>query len=190
VGKRGSHVIDRARRGEREAFAELWRTFQAPLTRYLRIRRVASLDDVASMVWLDVATSIHRFEGDETDFRRWLFTIAHRRSVDEVRRSVRRDRLVERMGREVDAVRAIDGADVDDAGSPTDRALALVRSLPPDTAEAVMLRVVNDLAVADVARIMGTSQGNVRVLVHRGLARLRRKLVVTDAAGSAMKLVS
>ena len=61
-----------------------------------------------------------------------------------------------------------------------DRALALVRRLPPDMAEAVLLRVVADLAVDEVAQVMGRREGHVRVLVHRGLRKLAEELAVTD----------
>ena len=178
------HARCSARRGDRDALAELWRTHQAPLLRYLRARRTPSPDDLASQVWIDVATSIDRFEGDADDFRRWLFTIAHRRSVDEIRRVVRRSDLT---------VRAADhavGADLEhDRNDALDRAIALVSTLPDNLAEAVMLRVVNDLPIVDVAAVMGTTEGNVRVLVHRGLTRLRRKISVTDDGPQAMKRV-
>jgi RNA polymerase sigma-70 factor, ECF subfamily len=52
------------------------------------------------------------------------------------------------------------------------RAIALVRRLPPDQADAVLLRIIADLDVGDVAAIMGKREGNVRVLVHRGLEKL------------------
>ena len=71
-----------------------------------------------------------------------------------------------------------------------ERAIAMVSSLPDDQAAAVMLRVVNDLSIADVAAVMGITEGNVRVLVHRGVLRLRRKLSVTDDGLLAMKRVS
>ena len=90
MGRRPHTTFDAARAGQREALADLWRTHHAPLLRYLRARRMASPEDVASQVWIDVARSIERFEGGADDFRRWLFTIAHRRSVDDVRRAVRR----------------------------------------------------------------------------------------------------
>jgi RNA polymerase sigma-70 factor (ECF subfamily) len=181
-------TLGAARVGDREALAELWRTHQAPLLRYLRARRAPTPDDVASQVWIDVATSIDRFEGDDDDFRRWLFTIAHRRSVDQIRKAVRAS-----APRSALSARAADhaaGADADhEDHDALDRAIALVATLPDDQAEAVMLRVVNDLPIADVASVMGTSAGNVRVLVHRGLTRLRRKISVTDAAVPAMKRV-
>lgn len=177
-------TLDAARLGDRDALAELWRTHQAPLLRYLRARRTPSADDVASQVWIDVATSLHRLEGGDDDFRRWLFTIAHRRSVDEIRRTVRRTGL---------AVRAADhaaAADVElDRDGALDRAVALIGTLPDNLADAVMLRVVNDLPIADVASVLGTTEGNVRVLVHRGLTRLRRKMSVTNDVPQTMKRV-
>lgn len=186
--RRRPSTLEAARLGDREALAELWRANQAPLLRYLRSRRTPSPDDVASQVWIDVATSISRFEGDADDFRRWLFTIAHRRSVDQIRKAVRTA-----APRPAFATRAADhaaGADVEhEHHDALDRAVALLGTLSDDQAEAVMLRVVNDMAIADVASVMGISEANVRVLVHRGLSRLRRKLSVTDAAVTTMKRV-
>ena len=60
----------------------------------------------------------------------------------------------------------------------TRRAVALIRTLPPDQAEVVMLRVVAGLEPAEVARIIGKSPGAVRVLGHRGLRRLARTMGV------------
>ena len=181
-------MLDRARVGERDALAELWRAHHPSVLRYLRSRRTVSADDVASQVWIDVAESMSRFEGSDDDFRRWLFTIAHRRGVDSIRRAVRDDRLAVRAA---DEVAHVDGADVEQhrAGA-LDRAIGLVSVLPDEMGAAVMLRVVNELSVADVASILGTSEGNVRVLVHRGVARLRRKLLVTNEQSETMKVVS
>ena len=48
----------------------------------------------------------------------------------------------------------------------------LITDLAPDQAEAVLLRVLGGFDVAEVARIMDRSPGNVRVLCHRALKRL------------------
>ena len=184
---RRPELLDAARAGDREALAELWRTLNPSLLRYLRARRSPSPDDVASQVWIDVARSIDRFEGDLADFSRWLFTIAHRRSVDEIRRVVRASDAPTTAIRSADRVA---GADVEhERLTALDRAIALVSTLPDNQAEAIMLSVVNDLPTADVAEIMGITQGNVRVLVHRGVTRLRRKIAVTDESVPTMKRV-
>ena len=72
-------MIARAREGDREALGVLWRAYNHLLLRYFRGKGMAEPDDLASTVWLEVANALHRFEGGEPDFRRWLFTIAARR---------------------------------------------------------------------------------------------------------------
>jgi RNA polymerase sigma-70 factor (ECF subfamily) len=170
--------IERAQAGDREALGALWRSHQHLLLRYFRGRGSTQPEDLASQVWIDVAASLHRFSGDGDAFRRWLFTIARRRQIDAGRkRSTRREDLA--------ADPVVDRADdssaraFDEVGG-LDRALALVRLLPPDMAEAVLLRVVADLAVDEVAQVMGRREGHVRVLVHRGLRKLAEELAVTD----------
>ena len=78
--------------GDGDSLGELWRRHQPSLLRYLRGRGCADFEDVASQVWIDVARGLPGFMGGELDFRRWLFTIAHHRHVDEVRRRDRRSR--------------------------------------------------------------------------------------------------
>ena len=164
-------VLDAARAGERDAFAEMWRTHQGHLLRYLRAKRVVHPEDVASQVWIDVAGSIERFEGNGADFRAWLFTIAHRRSVDEVRKAIRRPEVLDEHAGVDRPMPHTD--DEQAAGGAIERAIALVQELPPDMAEAVMLRVVYDMDNAQVANVMQRTEGSVRVLVHRGLQKLR-----------------
>jgi RNA polymerase sigma-70 factor, ECF subfamily len=190
--------IERARAGDREALGALWRSHHHLLLRYFRGRRALAPDDLASQVWIDVATNLHRFEGDADDFRRWLFTIAHRRYVDGIRRSTRRraiDQNVIAFHADGDGVDLADpdADDAFDAGDSLDRALALVRTLPPDQAEAVLLRIVADLSVTEVAMIMGRREGHVRVLTHRGIERLRRTIsdgAVTEAPRQAIRGVT
>jgi RNA polymerase sigma-70 factor (ECF subfamily) len=176
--------IERARAGDRDALAALWRSHQHLLLRYFRGRGSTQPEDLASQVWIDVAESLHRFEGDGDAFRRWLFTIARRRQIDVARRSGRRPE-------DLEATAGADRADessvraFDEVGA-LDRALAMVRRLPPDMAEAVLLRIVADLAVDEVAQIMGRREGHVRVLVHRGLRKLADQLAVTDESSTAI----
>jgi RNA polymerase sigma-70 factor (ECF subfamily) len=166
-------VIERARGGSRFALGELWRVYQPQLLRFLRATGAPAADDIASEVWLDVGRSLHRFQGDGRALQRWLFTIARRRNVDEARRRARRNE----SSIPIDEHRQL--ASTDDPSievDPLDGAIALVAALPTQMAEAVMLRIVHDLAVDDVAAIMEISEGNVRVLTHRGLTKLRAQM--------------
>ena len=140
--------------------------------RYLRGRIGDGADDVAAAAWLDAARGLLSFEGDDADFRRWLFTIARRRLVDELRRRGRR-RSEQLVGAPVEAARQVAADDPAERPDDLGAALALVRLLPADQADAVLLRVVVDLDVTAVAAVMGRSEGSVRVLTHRGLRRLQ-----------------
>lgn len=178
-------VIWRARDGDPDALGQLWREHQHLLLRYFRGKGMAEPEDLASTVWIEVASGLRRFEGDEVDFRRWLFTIAARRRVDDIRTSKRRAEL---DGRRVEWSQAttMSAAEESDRAQALERALALVRTLPPDQAEAVLLRVVADLPVSDVAEIMQRREGTVRVLVHRGLKRLAEHAAVTNPSSRTM----
>jgi RNA polymerase sigma-70 factor (ECF subfamily) len=87
--------------------------------------------------------------------------------VDEHRRRERRPELAIPEPADVAA-----SNDIHADATSLDAALALIRRLPADQAEAVLLRVVADLDVTAVAEIMQRREGTVRVLVHRGLEKL------------------
>jgi len=144
----------------------VWRRWNPPLVRYLSARGATTAEDLASDIWIEVARGLPRFSGAEGDFPRWLFTIARRRLIDSYRRCDRREVHSEPA---VDH-RSPEAVVVEQDG--VDRAIALVHTLAPDQAEAVLLRVLGGLDVDEVAEIMGRSAGAVRVLTHRGLRRL------------------
>lgn len=170
-----SDVVDAAGQGEHWALTRLFRAYQPMLLRYLRVQAPDSAEDVASEVWIAVARSIARFEGNEAAFRGWLFTIARRRVIDHRRWLARRPTDMLSAELEVPSKLGIDG---DPAGTVLDRLGAqgavdeLVAELTAEQAEAVLLRVVAGLPVDEVAGIMGRSPGSVRVLCHRALRRL------------------
>jgi RNA polymerase sigma-70 factor (ECF subfamily) len=191
-------LVSRARSGDRAALGTLWTMHHHMVLRFLRGLGCPSVDDVASMVWIDVARGIGRFDGDLGAFRRWLFTIARRRSIDDLRQRTRRadgslggedggvDQLLEWAT--ADATR--DPAEVHERSVALDRAIALVRTLPADQAEVVLLRIVADLDVAEVAEVTGKREGNVRVIMHRGLQRLAEQMSVTEQVPRTMKKVT
>jgi RNA polymerase sigma-70 factor (ECF subfamily) len=139
------------------------------LLRYLRGRIGDGADDVAAAAWLDAARGLLSFEGDDADFRRWLFTIARRRLVDELRRRGRR-RSEQLVGAPVEAARQVAADDPAERPDDLTAALALVRLLPADQADAVLLRVVVDLDVKRGGGGDGSQRGFGGVLTRRAAA--------------------
>lgn len=173
-----AELLSAAQAGDQGAFAGLYRGFQPALLRYLRMTVGQAAEDVAAETWLEVARGIARFEGDETGFRGWLFTIARHRQVDWARAKSRRpsDPV---PSSSLAAVAA--GATSDPASTVGDRmstadAIALIATLPREQAEVVALRAIGGLDVAQVAELLGKRPGAVRVAAHRGLRRLAEQL--------------
>jgi len=166
-------LLTAARAGEEWAFSALFREWNPPLIRYLRARSPDAAEDLASEVWLTAARTLGQFQGGRPEWRAWLFTLAHRRSVDHLRRSSRR-----RTDPAPTAAFAHEQAPDDPAQETTDRLSAqaaidaLVATLSAEQAEVILLRVVAGLDSAQVAAIMGRSSGWVRVAQHRALRRL------------------
>jgi RNA polymerase sigma-70 factor, ECF subfamily len=166
-------ALERARDGDEAGFLELWRALNPQLLRYLAVRGVDQREDVAAETWLQVVRDLPRFIGDSDGFRAWIFTLARHRTIDAAR--VRAARPVVPLADLSAAAEPETAPSAEDEALTrvsTERALALVASLPPDPAELVMLRVVADLDVAVVAQMVGKTPGAVRVAVHRALRSL------------------
>ena len=176
IGPDFPDVLSAAAGGDEDAFGRLWHDLQPRLLRYFTVVSAAAADDLASETWLGVVRGIDRFQGNEPAFRAWVFTIARHEVLDWRRRAARR------ATEDLSAGGLADRAAPDDpAADAMDRvatreALAMVATLPPDQAEAIVLRVVAGLGVDRVAAIMSKRPGTVRVLTHRGLRRLAERL--------------
>ena len=185
IGADFETVLAEAQRGDEYAFARLWRDLNPALLRYLGLAGDAA-EEIASTTWLAVVQGLERFRGDETAWRAWVFTTARRRAVDVARKRERDVRVWRRTASWVIDLADDCGDVVVDAMSSQD-ALRLVRRLPPLQAEVVLLRVVADLPIAEVAELVGTTQGNVRVAAHRGLKTLRRILSESGVTAEASR---
>lgn len=114
-------------------------------------------------VFVAVTEKLGRFRGDDAALRRWVFTIAHHRRVDEIRRDQRRP---ETLTETPTAPPTIDPAPLDPD------LVAALDQLTPDQRDVLVLRYVADLSLRDVARITGRRTGAVKMLQSRALAAL------------------
>lgn len=143
-------------------------------------------EDATERTFLSALTSLTRFEerarpddgeGAST-FRVWLFQIA-RNAVSDQRRGRRRrpEAPLEAAGDATDPVdieRLVVGRDESAA------AWRAVRRLSGDRRRAVVLRFVDEMSTAEIAGILGRSEGAVRVLIHRALRTVAADLRARD----------
>jgi RNA polymerase sigma-70 factor (ECF subfamily) len=172
-------ALVRAQRGDPEGFRLLYRDLQPRLLRYLHALAGQDAEDIASETWLQVSRDLAGFSGSYDGFRGWVTTIARHRALDHLRRTSRRPALSvpaedlaawPATGESADtAARALDAVATRDA-------IALIATLPPDQAEAVLLRAVLGLDAATAGEVLGKRSGAIRTAASRGLRTLSKRL--------------
>ncbi len=186
-------LVERMRGGDEDAFAELVRRYQPRLLRLAEstVGSGAVAQEVTQDTWIAVMRGIDRFEG-RSSFKTWLFRILMNRARTTVHRESRAGRPEDTHDERFDGA----GAWSDPPEPWSDRAedrivavglakrvMVLLPDLPDNQRQVVMLRDVEGLDSAEVVKLLGLSEGNQRVLLHRGRARLRALL--TDEMGGA-----
>jgi RNA polymerase sigma factor (sigma-70 family) len=181
IGEEFDFVLLAAKSGHHDAIERLYRTC-APLVRgYLLANRVRDADDVTSDVFVSMLTALPTFDGDERSFRSWLLTIAHHRMVDAVRRSQRRpeDPTDPQAGSDL-AIGVLDGEQRALDRLESRGLLAAIDDLTSDQRATLLLRVVADLSVPEIARVLQKPESAVKALLRRGFASLRRALAAAE----------
>ena len=176
-------LVEEARRDPLR-FDALYRRYLAQVYSYAyhELGHHHDAEDVTERTFLAALAALPRFEerarpadGDgASTFRVWLFQIA-RNAVSNQRRRQRRHPTAP-----LDAAVAVAGGeDVSGGAVRREEATAAWRAvarLPADRRQALVLRFVEEMSTAEIAGILGRSEGAVRVLVHRALRAVARDL--------------
>jgi RNA polymerase sigma-70 factor (ECF subfamily) len=183
-------LLARLRAGDESAFLTLVGRYNSSLLRLARtfVPSDAVAEEAVQDTWLGVVRGVDRFEG-RSSFKTWLFRILVNRArtagvrehrhlpVDLSEPAVRPDRF-DRTGAWAEPVAPWE-SDADDrmvAASWRPSLVAAVDALPERQRDVVVLRDVEGLPSTDVCAVLGITEGNQRVLLHRGRSRLRTAL--------------
>lgn len=164
-------LLAAAKLGQDWAWERLFSSLGPRILSYARSQSMRDPEDVLSDVLLDVVKGIDRFAGSESQFRSWVFTIAHSRIVDRRRRLSLRTEVELDNDQDLPAADFTPWSDLGDLG-------AMVEALPTGQRDVLLLRSVLGLSVDDVAVLLGQKPGAVRVSHHRALKALRRAYAV------------
>ena len=166
-------LVMAAQNGCSASFERIYRQLAGQVASYLRWHRASDPDGLTNDVFAQVHRNLAGFEGDEQGFRSWLFTIAHHRMIDDRRRTSRQPQFQADLAMD----ESLGYGDVEEdafAAMAEDHVLELLGVLSPDQREVVLLRIVADLSVEEVAGTLGKSEGAIKALQHRAIGALRR----------------
>ncbi len=165
---------------DRAAFVRLYRRHYDAVFRYCmhRLFERTAAEDVTSEVFLKVVGNIHRFKGNERQFRNWLYRIATNAVSNYLRKTARRNRLLK-------VAREQANSPVADCGESAEK-LALLKeavfALRPRYQTIITLRFFENLKLTEIAEVLGSSPGTVRSQLARALAKLRKVLATEFTA--------
>ena len=168
-------VIDRARSGDRAAFAELYDTHVNSVYRYIlyRVREPSDAEDLCSEVFTRAFANIHRYRWQGKSFLAWLYTIARNAVTDRRRRERPTVDIDNAFGLAEDGPTAHDHAV---HGEQVEALRGAVKHLTGEQQEVIQLRFVENLSSREVAQVLGKNEGAIRALQFRAMGRLRKLL--------------
>lgn len=169
-------AVEQARLGDERAWRVLYER-HVDLAFRLACRVVNDRDvalDVVQEAFVKASRAIGGFRGDSS-FKSWIATI----TINEARSSLRKQGRERQVSLESVAEPESGGRRADDRVSDRQlaaRALDFVATLPDQQRDAVLLRTTEGLSYREIAAIVGSSEGSVRVSYHHGMTKLREHM--------------
>ena len=176
-------TLARDARTNRDAFAQLYRRHADRVYRYLLVRLGDQhlAQDVTAQTFLAALERLATYRGDG-EFISWLLAIARNKAADALRS--RQTTLPLEAAADVESLQA-PVEQVVETRLRLDEVARALRSIAPERAEALALRVVGGLSAAEAGVVMGKSEAAVKMLVSRAIHDLRERLAFTGESGEA-----
>ena len=167
----GDVELAHAAKHDPRAFGELYERYHARVYRYVyhRVGTQVDAEDITAQVFMKALEALPSYQPKRSSFAPWIFRITHNAVIDHYRRRKYQQ-----------PIEGVEKA-AEDPG-PLGQALALERQvelralvdhLSPEQRDVVLMRYVGDLSFAEIATVMNKNEPAVRMLLHRGLRRLK-----------------
>jgi RNA polymerase sigma-70 factor, ECF subfamily len=169
-------LVERAQAGEREALEELYLLHFDRIYSYLHmsVGNRHDAEDLTTQTFLKMLESIKRFRWQAAPFSAWLFRIAHNLAMDHFRAS-RRWQPEEDVPEPTDETEpSAESAALQSIGRQS--MLDLIEGLSHEQRQVLTLKFVFNLPNAEVATILGKTEGAIKSLQHRALVSLQKQI--------------
>jgi RNA polymerase sigma-70 factor (ECF subfamily) len=169
-------LVERAQRGDRGALEELYLIHFDRIYSYLHmsVGNRHDAEDLTTQTFLKMLESINRFRWGTAPFSAWLFRIAHNLAMDHFRSR--------RRWQPEEEVPEVPGSEEPSAEAEAmqsigrESMLEMIDDLSPEQQQVLTLKFVFNFPNAEVATILGKTEGAIKSLQHRALVSLQKQL--------------
>ncbi|MFC1874039.1 sigma-70 family RNA polymerase sigma factor [Chloroflexota bacterium] len=174
------NLVRRAQQYDQQAFAQLYEANFDKIYRYVAVKIGDRMEaeDVTQQVFLKALQSISAYKWKGVPFSAWLFRIAHNQIVDHLRK--RKNQPATLFDETLVGSGYGNPQLITEHNMEVKRMVLATRRLSKLQREVISLRFAGELSIAEVAKIMGKSQGAVKALQHSAIVALRKILSVEN----------
>jgi RNA polymerase sigma-70 factor (ECF subfamily) len=177
------NLVQRARQGDHEAFAQLYENHFDKIFRYvvLKIGNQTEAEDMTQQVFVRAYESIGSYQLQGVPFTAWLFRIAHNQMVDYVRKQSKKHTVWLD-----ETIQVRDDSDLEhdvETKIEMEKVVLASQQLTKAQREVISLRFAGGLSITEAAKTMRKSEGAIKALQHSAILSLRKTLLVGENGG-------
>jgi RNA polymerase sigma-70 factor (ECF subfamily) len=171
-------TVDRARKGDQAALADLYDWYMPRIYRYAmaRVGNTAEAEDLTQDVLLKMLDAIGDFRWKDVPFSSWLFRIAHNQVATHFRRNAQRGGPPALLTEDMVDFEQSPSAAVEEMMT-LDEVRRATDMLPEAQREVILLRFAVGMSITETAKALRKREGNVKALQHKAVAKLQKMLV-------------
>jgi len=169
------NIVERAARGDTEAFGRLYDLYADRIYRhiYYRTSNIEDARDLTQEVFVKAWGALPKFKRTKTPFLGWLFTISHNRVIDYYR--TRKNNVVLN-----ETITIVDNQKspeklIEEKFTQQEVRRAILK-LPGEQQQVILLSFIEGFEYSEIALALNKSEGNIRVMIHRALRKMREYL--------------
>jgi RNA polymerase sigma-70 factor, ECF subfamily len=169
-------LVERAQQGDRDALEELYLIHFDRIYGYLHmsVGNRHDAEDLTTQTFLKMLESIGKFRWRSAPFSAWLFRIAHNLAMDHFRSRKRwqpEEDVPEPPGSEEPSAEMLAMHSIGRQSM-----MELIETLSPEQQQVLTLKFVFNFPNAEVATILGKTEGAIKSLQHRALVSLQKQI--------------
>lgn len=171
------NIVKQAIDGNQAAFARIYDEYFDSIYRYIyfRLKKQGEAEDLTQEVFIKALNGIGSYKIGKTPFASWLFRIAHNQVIDYVRKTGKQQTTP--LEEAYSVAGSEDPVTMIEQKSEIEELSVAITELTPAQQEVISLRFIAGLPIADVARILGKSEGTVKALQFNATVSLRKLIV-------------